>query len=61
MKTLLKRWLAAASFSLIAAGASLQAQAQETWKLGTAAQPGSVLYDIVMKFINDFNAAADPS
>jgi TRAP-type C4-dicarboxylate transport system substrate-binding protein len=37
-----------------------QAQAKETWKLGSAAQPGTVLYDIVLKFINDFNAAAGP-
>jgi TRAP-type C4-dicarboxylate transport system substrate-binding protein len=50
----------AASFSLLAAGFSATAHAQEVWKLGTAAQPGTVLYDIVMKFINDFNAAAGP-
>jgi len=37
---------------------SVPAAAQEVWKLGTAANPGTVLYDIVMKFINDFNAAA---
>jgi TRAP-type C4-dicarboxylate transport system substrate-binding protein len=59
MKTL-KKFFLAASFSLLAAGLSATAHAQEVWKLGTAAQPGTVLYDIVMKFINDFNAAAGP-
>jgi hypothetical protein len=59
MKTL-KKFFLAASFSLLAAGFSATAHAQEVWKLGTAAQPGTVLYDIVMKFINDFNAAAGP-
>jgi TRAP-type C4-dicarboxylate transport system substrate-binding protein len=59
MKTL-KQFFLAASFSLLAAGLSATAHAQEVWKLGTAAQPGTVLYDIVMKFINDFNAAAGP-
>lgn len=54
----LKNWLAAAGACLLTAVAPGTAVAQETWKLGTAAQPGSVLYDIVMKFINDFNAAA---
>ncbi|MFC3226290.1 TRAP transporter substrate-binding protein [Marinibaculum pumilum] len=29
----------------------------ETWRLGTAAQPGSVLYDVIQDFIADFNAA----
>jgi len=59
MRTL-KKFFLAASFSLLAAGFSATAHAQEVWKLGTAAQPGTVLYDIVMKFINDFNAAAGP-
>lgn len=59
MRTL-KKFFLAASFSLLAAGLSATAHAQEVWKLGTAAQPGTVLYDIVMKFINDFNAAAGP-
>jgi len=54
----LKKWLAAAGACALTALAPSSAMAQETWKLGTAAQPGSVLYDIVMKFINDFNAAA---
>lgn len=54
----LKKLLATACFSLAAAGLTSGAHANETWKLGTAAQPGTVLYDIVMKFINDFNAAA---
>ena len=54
----LKKWMAAAGIGLAAWGFGGTAAAQETWKLGTAAQPGSVLYDIVMKFINDFNAAA---
>ncbi len=53
-----KKWLATAGACLLTAMAPGTAVAQETWKLGTAAQPGSVLYDIVMKFINDFNAAA---
>ena len=56
----LKKALLAASLSVLAAVASVPVSAAETWKLGTAAQPGSVLYDIVMKFINDFNAAAGP-
>jgi TRAP-type C4-dicarboxylate transport system substrate-binding protein len=53
-----KKWLATAGACLLTAMAPGTSVAQETWKLGTAAQPGSVLYDIVMKFINDFNAAA---
>lgn len=57
MKTL-RRWMLTAGLSLLASLAVTPASAQETWKLGTAAQPGSVLYDIVMKFINDFNAAS---
>ena len=57
MKTF-KKLLAAASFSLAAAGLAPTAHATETWKLGTAAMQGTVLYDIVMKFINDFNALA---
>lgn len=59
MKTL-RRLLTAASVSVLALGWSAPAAAQEVWKLGTAAQPGSVLYDIVMKFINDFNASSGP-
>lgn len=55
---LIRRWMLTAGLSLMTALAATPATAQETWKLGTAAQPGSVLYDIVMKFINDFNAAA---
>jgi hypothetical protein len=58
MRTL-KKFFLAASFSLLAAGLSATAHAQEVWKLGTAAQPGTVLYDIVMKFINDFNIDQD--
>ena len=57
MKTL-RKWILTAGLSLMTALAVTPASAQETWKLGTAAQPGSVLYDIVMKFINDFNASA---
>lgn len=53
-----KRWIMAAGVAASATLAQLPAAAQEVWKLGTAAQPGSVLYDIVMKFVNDFNAAA---
>ncbi len=57
MKTL-KKLLVTASFSLLTAGLSATAHAQEVWKLATAAQPGTVLYDIVMKFVNDFNATS---
>lgn len=59
MKTL-KKFLVAAGISLLAAGISATAHAQDVWKLGTAAQPGSVLHEIVMKFINDFNASSGP-
>ena len=55
---LIRKWMLTAGLSLLTALAATPASAQETWKLGTAAQPGSVLYDIVMKFINDFNAAS---
>lgn len=55
---LIRRWMLTAGLSVMTALAAAPASAQETWKLGTAAQPGSVLYDIVMKFINDFNAAS---
>jgi TRAP-type transport system periplasmic protein len=55
---LLKKWLACSAIAVGAAATALPAAAQEVWKLGTAAMPGTVLYDIVMKFINDFNAAA---
>lgn len=54
MKRLLRTALVAATVALAAAPAA----AKEVWKLGTAAVPGSVLYDIVMKFVNDFNAAS---
>lgn len=53
-----KRWIMALGVATTAALAHLPAAAQEVWKLGTAAQPGTVLYDIVMKFVNDFNAAS---
>jgi TRAP-type transport system periplasmic protein len=55
---LFKKVLLSTAFCLAAAGLSAPAAAQETWKLGTAAMPGTVLYDIVMKFINDFNATS---
>ena len=55
---LIRKWMLTAGLSLMTALAAAPAAAQETWKLGTAAQPGSVLYDIVMKFINDFNAVS---
>ncbi len=54
----IRRRLIAAASDAAAAIAAGPAAAKDVWKLGTAAQPGSVLYDIVMKFINDFNAAA---
>jgi TRAP-type transport system periplasmic protein len=53
-----RKWLMCSAMALGAAAAAVPAAAQEVWKLGTAAMPGSVLYDIVMKFINDFNASA---
>ena len=55
---LFRKWLMCSAMALGAAAAAVPAAAQEVWKLGTAAMPGSVLYDIVMKFINDFNASA---
>ena len=55
---LFKRLVLSAAVCLAAAGIATPAAAQETWKLGTAAMPGTVLYDIVMKFINDFNATS---
>jgi ABC-type glycerol-3-phosphate transport system substrate-binding protein len=58
MMKLLKKWMCSAAMAAVAAAAALPAAAQETWKLGTAAMPGTVLYDIVMKFINDFNATS---
>ena len=56
---ILKKLLLAASFTVFAAGLSAQSSG-EVWKIGTAAQPGSVLHDIVMKFVNDFNASSGP-
>jgi TRAP-type C4-dicarboxylate transport system substrate-binding protein len=53
MRNLLRTLAVASAFALAAA----PAVAKEVWKLGTAAVPGSVLYDIVKKFIDDFNAA----
>jgi len=55
---MLKKWLLTAGYLLLTASFTAPASAQEVWKLGTAAQPGSVLYDIVLKFINDFNAVS---
>jgi TRAP-type C4-dicarboxylate transport system substrate-binding protein len=55
---LFRKLMMSAAFVVAAAGTAAPATAQEVWKLGTAAMPGTVLYDIVMKFINDFNAAA---
>lgn len=55
---LFRKFAMSAAFCLAAAGLSAPAAAQEVWKLGTAAMPGTVLYDIVMKFINDFNASS---
>lgn len=45
----------AAAMLLVFGAAS--AAAQTTWRLGTAAQPGSVLYDVIQQFIGDFNEA----
>ena len=55
---LFRRLLLTSAMCIAALGVSAPAAAQEVWKLGTAAMPGTVLYDIVMKFINDFNATA---
>lgn len=55
---LLSTFMKSAAACVVAAGLAAPAAAQETWKLGTAAMPGTVLYDIVMKFINDFNASS---
>lgn len=55
-----RRLALALSASALAIGLSAPASAKETWKLATAAQPGSVLYDIVMKFINDANKVIGP-
>lgn len=54
----IRRRVIGAVVAAVAAFAAVPASAKDVWKLGTAAQPGSVLHDIVMKFINDFNAAA---
>lgn len=48
----------AAGLMFMAAIAPMQSQAKEVWKYGSAAQPGTVLYDIIQKFIKDFNTAA---
>lgn len=57
---LFRRFALAAGASALALSLSAPVSAKETWKLATAAQPGSVLYDIVMKFINDANKALGP-
>lgn len=54
----MKKLLRAVALATVAALAAAPAAAKEVWKLGTAAVPGSVLYDIVMKFIDDFNKAS---
>jgi len=55
-----RRFVLALSAGVLALGLNAPASAKESWKLATAAQPGSVLYDIVMKFINDANKALAP-
>lgn len=55
---LLSKLVKSAAACVVAAGLAAPVAAQEVWKLGTAAMPGTVLYDIVMKFINDFNASS---
>lgn len=51
---------AAATLAISAAILPTQsyAQAKETWKFASAAQPGTVLFDIIQKFLKDFNDAA---
>lgn len=56
MKSLRSIWLAV-TLAVFAATAASPATAKEVWKFGTAAMPGTVLYDILAKFIKDFNAA----
>jgi TRAP-type C4-dicarboxylate transport system substrate-binding protein len=53
----MRKLLLAAACAVAMAGATLEAAAKDSWKIGTAAQPGSVLYDIIAKFIADFNAS----
>ena len=55
---LFKKVCLVASLAVLSASFSTPAAAKEVWKFGTAALPGTVLYDIVSKFIKDFNAVA---
>lgn len=54
----LKRWMLAARTAVRTRTLWAPASARPVWTLDTAAQPGSVPYDIVMTFISGFNAAA---
>lgn len=56
MRRLLRR---AAVIGAVAAGLALPAAAQEPWKLASAAQPGSVLLNILEEIIGVVNANAD--
>ncbi|MEC9344746.1 MAG: TRAP transporter substrate-binding protein DctP [Pseudomonadota bacterium] len=53
---LLKKLAGAVCAAAIALGVAGAAQAETVWRFGTAAQPGSVLYDVIQKFLGDFNA-----
>jgi len=50
-----RKWFAAAAAAFVLA--AVPAAAKDTWKLGTAGQPGSVLYDTIMDFIGAHNKA----
>ncbi len=50
-----RKWLVAAAAAFVLA--AVPASAKDTWKLGTAGQPGSVLYDTIMDFIGAHNKA----
>lgn len=54
----LKKILAAATLALGTTLVPLQSHANEVWKYASAAQPGTVLYDIIQKFLKDFNDSA---
>ncbi len=54
----LGRLCLAAGLAVMTAGFVTPVVAREVWKFGTAALPGTVLYDIANKFIKDFNVVA---
>ena len=54
---LFRKFAGAVCAAAIALGAAGAAQAETVWRFGTAAQPGSVLFDVIQKFVADFNSA----